>query len=577
MSCWQASPVSYKTLNISQNPSLPALSPCHSHPHRHHRMEGTQCLSRLQVDRWLSLVLVLVLQHPSYPLVCAHSSVHSCNIPILTASLTETALNAEPVWGSDDVSVKSQCRVLWHHRPNEHFVGRETTLAKMKEHLGGKGTPPAFNNQRAYSLWGKGGVGKTQVAVKYVFDNSDAFPYILWARADTREKLLTSFSEYALLLGLIAQQPQDPAEGKDALLHWYATTSKHLSVHKFLASYLELIISVESTWLLVFDNADEIGILDEFWPRSSRGSILVTSRDGVSATSTLAEYGEQIQEMDEALAVELVKSLLGGKFESKNDEDSALVLVKRVQGLPLAIKSAVGTMMEAKCSVKKFSENWKTEDILVDSKSSHTSSPSSRYEHNLKTVWASGVSALSPSSRSLLQTLATLDPDGIPEEIFENAIGDSFRQFNFVGSRQYLKSCAALYKTSLIDKVEKPSSETALQSAPKIGVDPPHGANTSQITIHRLIQAFVRSQMRQEDWQQAFSAAVEVLNHSWPYPSQHNRTQGTFWIRQQIFFPHVQSLQVVHKAHLLNSVGDSTNTKMFVTLVNSASWYVSIP
>lgn len=292
----------------------------------------------------------------------------------------------------------------------------------------------------------------------------------------------------------------------------------------------------------------------------------------MSATSALAGSGERIQEMDEALAVELVKSLLGGKFESKHDEDAARVLVKRVQGLPLAIKSAVGTMMEVKCSVKKFSENWKTEDILVDSKSSHTSSPSSRYEYDLKTVWASGVSALSPSSRSLLQALVILDPDGIPEEIFENATGDPFQLFDFVGSRQYFRSCAALYKTSLIDKIEKPSSETTLQPAPMTGVDPPQGTNTSQITIHRLIQTFVRSQMLPEDWKQAFSAAVEVLNHSWPYPSQHNRTQGSFWITQEIFMPHVQSLQMVHKAHLLNSIGDSSNTQTFVALVNSASW-----
>lgn len=164
-------------------------------------------------------------------------TVLSVNSPILTASVAETALNAEPIWGSSDVSVKSQCRVLWLHQPNEHFVGRETTLAKMKEHLGGNGTPPAFNSQRAYSLWGKGGVGKTQVAVKYVYDNSEVFPYILWARADTREKLLTSFSDYALRLGLIAKQSQDPAEGKDALLHWYATTSKYQPVPAFLGSF----------------------------------------------------------------------------------------------------------------------------------------------------------------------------------------------------------------------------------------------------------------------------------------------------------------------------------------------------
>ncbi len=83
-----------------------------------------------------------------------------------------------------------------------------------------------FGEQRAYALWGKGGVGKTQIAIKFAFESISLFPYILWARADSKEKLLTSFTEYALELGLVNEQAQDPGLSKDILLHWYATTGE---------------------------------------------------------------------------------------------------------------------------------------------------------------------------------------------------------------------------------------------------------------------------------------------------------------------------------------------------------------
>jgi hypothetical protein len=53
------------------------------------------------------------------------------------------------------------------------------------------------------ALVGIGGVGKTQTALEYVFSRMDKFPIILWAHADTRAKLNTSFANFAVELGLV--------------------------------------------------------------------------------------------------------------------------------------------------------------------------------------------------------------------------------------------------------------------------------------------------------------------------------------------------------------------------------------
>ena len=59
-----------------------------------------------------------------------------------------------------------------------------------------------------------------------MFDSSDNYPYVLWALADIKDKPLISFSEYALALGLIDKQAQDPRLAVDMLLRWYLSISE---------------------------------------------------------------------------------------------------------------------------------------------------------------------------------------------------------------------------------------------------------------------------------------------------------------------------------------------------------------
>ncbi|KAI2616843.1 hypothetical protein GGR54DRAFT_641435 [Hypoxylon sp. NC1633] len=470
---------------------------------------------------------------------------------------TMTKLPSQQVPVLSNTSPISRCHALGYHQHNPYFIGRSETLARIKDHL----RPFLANYQgpeprRAYSLWGKGGVGKTQIAVQYVLDSLHEFPYVLWARADTREKLLASFSKYALNLGLITEEGRDPRHGCEALLQWYSTT--------------------ESPWLLVFDNADDISVLTEFWRHGSRGSILVTSRDHASATSTLACQGEQISEFEEDVAVRLLESLLGREFKNPDERLCAKIIANRVQRLPLAIKSVAGTIIATKCSLEDFSNGWeKLQKIIDDSDIHHIDSPTSRYDHSLKTVWASSVRALGAESRSLLEALSVFDPDGVPEDLFKSFKGLETDRFPFLGRNQFLKSCLGLHRTSLIQSIEKPIREF-LPTPAFSSFQPAQTSerDNNQLVIHRLIRTYVDSQMDVVSRRQAFSAALIVLNSAWPYPAPHNRTQGAFWIDQEKYLPHVQSVGVFHKAYqAINPNSEPVECMTLVKLLNSAAWY----
>jgi hypothetical protein len=109
---------------------------------------------------------------------------------------------------------------------NPNFVGREEFLGAMEDHLIDNSMSTAGNPARtAFAIWGAPGQGKTQTALKYVFKHKRRYSSILWTFADREQKLLESFSEYAVSLGL-AEQSTDLTNGARALMRWYESTGE---------------------------------------------------------------------------------------------------------------------------------------------------------------------------------------------------------------------------------------------------------------------------------------------------------------------------------------------------------------
>ena len=113
------------------------------------------------------------------------------------------------------------CRVVKPHQKNPNYVGR----AELRERIQQRLAPRAqgMSGQQSYALCGLGGVGKTQAALNYTFANMEAFEAVLWAHADTRGKLLESFADFAIELGLMNKGDSN-LTGRDLLKEWFATT-----------------------------------------------------------------------------------------------------------------------------------------------------------------------------------------------------------------------------------------------------------------------------------------------------------------------------------------------------------------
>src|SRR5687768_9761376 len=90
---------------------------------------------------------------------------------------------------------------FWHvpHNRNPHFTGRDRVLELLARGLDGN-APQA----RRQVLHGLGGVGKTHVALEYVYRHRGHYNLVWWLPADDDSALAVA---YAKLVGTLGAKP----------------------------------------------------------------------------------------------------------------------------------------------------------------------------------------------------------------------------------------------------------------------------------------------------------------------------------------------------------------------------------
>ncbi|RYP66411.1 hypothetical protein DL771_007820 [Monosporascus sp. 5C6A] len=208
---------------------------------------------------------------------------------------------------------------------NPSFTGREFELESLRQML--------FTGYRTakVAITGLGGVGKTQLALELVYriraEHKNCS--VIWIPATSKESLGQAYLNAAGQLGISGYE-DDKADVKRLV-------RDHLSSES------------AGQWLLVFDNADDVGMwvskstpesgLIDCLPRSSYGSIIFTTRDKKTAVTLAGRNVVEISEMDEAGGKQLLEKYLVDQDLLKSKGD-ATVLLARLTYLPLAIVQA---------------------------------------------------------------------------------------------------------------------------------------------------------------------------------------------------------------------------------------------
>ncbi|WP_220446403.1 FxSxx-COOH system tetratricopeptide repeat protein [Micromonospora chalcea] len=290
---------------------------------------------------------------------------------------------------SDDLDRRrAPAPVVWGNIPprNPNFTGRRDLLALLHRRIQSGATAILW-----HALHGMGGVGKSHLAVEYVYQHQGEYDLIWWIPAEHTTQIGASLVELAHRMNLVA--------GPDV-------GSARLAVLEALR-----LGQPYPRWLLIFDNAENPEALLPYLPNGSSGSVIVTSRNPLWANRARAL---EVNVFSRTESVELLRRRGPDLTDEQADR-----LAEALGDLPLALEQAAAwraeTGMSAEEYLRLFEE--KRTELLEQT-------PPMDYQLSVATAWNVSLDRLmlvNPTAFRLLQVCSFLAPEPIPRALFSGA------------------------------------------------------------------------------------------------------------------------------------------------------------
>lgn len=378
---------------------------------------------------------------------------------------------------------------VWNVPPrNVNFTGREDLLDQLHRQLRDASTAAVTPN----TLHGMGGVGKSQIAIEYVYRHVGDYDIIWWIPAEQQSQILASLADLAQSLQLDVG-----AEANSAVP----------AVREALRSGRPY-----KNWLLVFDNAEDIATVRSYFPTGGSGKVLVTSRNlewsGVADTLSVDVFR---REESQAL------------IQRRNPDLSDIEadhLAEALGDLPLAIEQAASWHAATGMAVGEYLSLIEQKRLELFDESS-----SPDYAMSVAAAWNVSLDRLEESNLAALQLLqicAFLAPEPIPRTLFR-------------GSRSV--SLTPELDEVLSDPIKLGRAIRDISRYALARID--YRSNTLQ--LHRLVQAALIRRMQTDTQDEMRHYAHILLANANP----NSPRASDQWPRYQALYPHVSASGIV--------------------------------
>lgn len=285
--------------------------------------------------------------------------------------------------------------LVWGRVPrrNRRFTGRESLLGELRQLLADAGPDGAM-----VTLRGMVGVGKTQLALEYVYRFRTEYDVVWWVSAETRGACRQALAELAPALGLTTG-----AELGDRL----RTVRDSLGLG-----------SPSARWLLVLDGANEPADIADLVP-AGVGHVLITSRNpgwdehGSTLPLDVPLYGRR-----ESIA--FVHSRAPRLTESEADR-----LAEMCEDLPLLLDQTAGWLDDFNISLDEYST------YVRDGFDTNTVKLSADYPFPFRSVCLYLLNHLNdtaPSALALLRLFTFFAPGFVPIQLVKSVPRESLPQ-----------------------------------------------------------------------------------------------------------------------------------------------------
>ena len=214
---------------------------------------------------------------------------------------------------------------------NPYFLGRDDLLIDLRQKL--QETKPKQYNHRV-AIYGTGGVGKTQIAIEYVYRHEKDYNDIYWVSALDQAALLSGFQEIGEKTGCLAgTMALKPVEVANAVIAW---------------------LRLRENWLLIVDNLDDITVADGLLPATQNGGhTLITTRNP-NAKNIPAE-GLEIPLLNENDSIDLlfIRSDIT-EAQLSTSRPAATEIVQELGYLALAIENTAAFIRSVNLNLTEF-------------------------------------------------------------------------------------------------------------------------------------------------------------------------------------------------------------------------------
>lgn len=367
----------------------------------------------------------------------------------------------------DEPPTPNRAPALWLGVPpkNPYFTGREELLLDLRRELSAGFTTALV----PITLFGLGGVGKTQIAIEYVHQFAADYELICWISGEIPGQLRSGLAALAPHLGI----PTPANAAQEAILE---AVKEALRLGK-----------PYSRWLLVIDNFEQPEEVMRYLPPTG-GHRLITSRNEAwqdwARTFPVRQFTR-----DESIKLIRVR----GKNITEKDADR---LAACLGDLPVAIEQAVAWQAQSGMPVDHYLE-------LLDKQMTGVlgQNPPHGYPKGIVAAWNMAFEHLqdeAPEAAALVQLVSFLGPAPVRYRLL----------WAFHKARDLPRDLEGIFRDEddFYSAIRKVGKYALLQ------IDP----NNETITEHRLVQAVLRERLSEKSQAQMALLVSRLLSAANP-------------------------------------------------------------
>ncbi|KAL1920704.1 uncharacterized protein VTP21DRAFT_1081 [Calcarisporiella thermophila] len=398
-----------------------------------------------------------------------------------------------------------------------------------KNHTGGCGI---------LALAGLGGMGKTQLMLRYCYLCHEANEFVFWLNVNSWTTTLDSFRKLASYLGI----------GENLL-----NNESEENVMCWVRCWLE----AREGWLLLLDDLDD-SISTKIFKILSRkgGHIILTTRGPISTKLAI------IIQVDRMLEEEAISLLL--ENEVSIDRHSARYynarrIVAELDYMPLAIDLARAYITNSTYPFQDYLRQLKKNRPLLFSYRDERSVDD--YKHTVATVWEltfDRLRKLNPATGVILEACAFLHSEGIPTRFFERLFSIFELGSESLEQDKFRSAIGDLSKFSFISVTVKEADENEIELM-----------SNSTLSIRRLVQRIIFDSIpykKKLSWIQKMAVA---LNRETQFPEFFDISA---WSAMRVYLPRINHLVAVVLE--LNSEEAYFACEDLIALLNTTTSYM---